>query len=69
MYGAASLPETYGERRPIGAPMPDDILRKIRGDDLGRAVLTLSPIETTAAETVEAVFDASGLAAAFFYPT
>ena len=41
--------------------MPGDILRKIRGDDLGRAVLTLPPIETAASETVEATFDAAGL--------
>ena len=41
--------------------MPDDILRKIRGDDLGRAVLKLPPIETTTAETVEAVIDAAGI--------
>ena len=41
--------------------MRDDILCKIRGEDLGRAVLTLPPIESTAAETVRAVVDAAGI--------
>ena len=41
VYAAASLPETSGD-----APMHDDILRKIRGYDLGRAVLALPPVES-----------------------
>ena len=41
--------------------MPDDILRKIRGVDLARAVLALPPCEATAGETVETVIDAAGV--------
>ena len=38
--------------------MAENVLSKISGDELGRAVLTLPPIETAATETVQAVFDA-----------
>ena len=41
--------------------MPEDILRKIRGEDLGRATMSLPPIETTEAETIEATFDAANV--------
>jgi hypothetical protein len=41
--------------------MAEDVLSKIRGDELGRAVLTLPPIETTDATTVEAEFDAANV--------